>query len=426
MITSPTQLADSSQKCPQCGAPLTVEPGYVIWCDRCDWNVRPQQRSRSRGRIEALYDSLGERFGRNLFAEIKQERSLKPHWTIARATAWLLALSVHSLTLALFFLGLIFMLNNRGDCLSLFGGITCLGLAWMLRPHPTKLPGNLVIAPREKSPAIYRHVDQIAAALHAPRVDGIVISADFNAAYLTTGWRRKRIIMLGLPLLSILSPQEQVAVIAHELAHSVNGDPARGLIVGTALGTLTHWYVLLLPDPKLGHRYGLPGMFANGVLLMLSLFPWAVAQALIHLLYRDSQRAEYLADRLAVQISGTAAALSALEKMHLSDTFILCVKRSALNSSITNFFTEFRERVAHLPPHELERIRRAERLHGSRLNMTHPPTVYRSNALQAHFVTDPQIACDADSTLAIKQELAAFEVDIDRELKRRYEAILYA
>ncbi len=415
----------SSQTCPQCGAPLTVEPGFVTWCDRCNWNIQPRRPSRSRGRFEALYDSLGERFGQSLFDEIKRKQTLKSQWTIARVAAWLLALSVHSFTLLVFLLGITFLLNNRDNCLGLFGGIVCLSLAWVLRPRPTRLPDNVEVIPREKAPNLYRHVDQIATALMAPHIDGLVIDTDFNAAYLTVGWRRKRILMLGLPLLSILTPQERAAVIAHELAHSVNGDPIRGLVIGNALNTLIHWYVLLLPDPTLSQRYGLPGVFANGVLLMLSLLPWIAAQALIHLLYRDSQRAEYLADRLAAQISGTEAALAALEKMHLTDTFVLSVRRSTLNPNVADFFAEFHQRVMHLPPRELERIRRAERLHGSRLNMTHPPTVHRVDALRAHWVASPQVVCNADAPQAIEQELIGFEDSITRELKRRYEASLY-
>lgn len=404
--------------------PLTVDPGYVTWCDQCNWNVQLTSVPRSSNRFEMLYASLGRRFGLSLFNEIKQNSSLKPWWTLTRFTAWVLALSVHSLTVALFLLGIILILNNYGSCLSLFSGVVCFGLAWILRPQPAKLPANVEITPRERAPVFYRHIDQISTALRAPRVDGVVITADFNAAYLTVGWRRQRILMLGLPLLSVLTPQERVAVMAHELAHSVNGDPARGLVIGTALNTLARWYFLLRPTPMYTRPYGLLEMFADSVLTVLSLFPWVAAQALIHLLYRDSQRAEYLADRLSAHIGGTNAVVSALDKMRLTDSFVLCVRRSTLNSSTTNFFTEFHRQVTHVPPRELERIRRAERLYGSRLSMTHPPTVYRIDALQAHPVTAPQVTCGTDISLSIEQELSAFKEDVERELKRRYEAVL--
>jgi heat shock protein HtpX len=166
-------------------------------------------------------------------------------------------------------------------------------------------------------------------------------------------------------------------------------------------------------------------MFSNAVLLALSLLPWAIAQAMIHLLYRDSQRAEYLADRLTAQVSSIAASLSALEKMYLTDTFMLSVRRSALNSSTIDFFAEFRQRVKNLPPRESERIRRAEQLHGSRLNMTHPPTVYRIEALTTLPMTTPQVTYDEDTAHQIEQELMSFCAVIDRELKRHYEASLY-
>ena len=41
---------------------------------------------------------------------------------------------------------------------------------------------------------------------------------------------------LGLPLVSVLEPQERVALIAHEIAHDVNGDPARGTQVAVRSG----------------------------------------------------------------------------------------------------------------------------------------------------------------------------------------------
>ncbi len=53
---------------------------------------------------------------------------------------------------------------------------------------------------------------------------------------------------LGLPLLAILDNQEKIALIAHELAHDVNGDPARTFFIGAAVGALIEWHQLLLPE----------------------------------------------------------------------------------------------------------------------------------------------------------------------------------
>ena len=59
---------------------------------------------------------------------------------------------------------------------------------------------------------------------------------------------------LGVPLLTILDGQEVVALVGHELAHQVNGDATRGLVVGTALETLRRWYYAFTPGPL--EQYG--------------------------------------------------------------------------------------------------------------------------------------------------------------------------
>ncbi|MFN3629436.1 MAG: M48 family metalloprotease [Casimicrobiaceae bacterium] len=40
------------------------------------------------------------------------------------------------------------------------------------------------------------------------------------------------------PLMAILSPEERIAVMAHELSHGANGDPLRGTFLSGAVNTL--------------------------------------------------------------------------------------------------------------------------------------------------------------------------------------------
>ncbi len=329
------------------------------------------------------------------------------------------------MTLLALIAGFTLVISGAASCLSLFGGLILIGLAWALRPRPIALPDEVRITPRQEAPQLYALVDQIAGALKARSIDGLIVDADFNAGLSLVGWKRKRILFVGLPLFFIAEPSERIALIAHELAHCVNGDPMRGLVVGSALNTLMHWLSLLRPDSLLSRRYGLPGMFANGVMSTLSLAVWLLADGLTHVLYRDAQRAEYLADQLAAQISGTPAMLALLEKMHLRDTFHASWRRAALSQVPLDFFGEFRERIRRLPPRELERIRRAEKLEGSRLDMTHPPTVFRLETLKNHPGGTSQLILGVTDSAAIDQELARFQPKIDRELKRRYEASLY-
>jgi len=338
---------------------------------------------------------------------------------------WLMACGIHALTLLALIGGIALVISGAASCLNLFGGLALIGLAWTLRPRPLALPDEVQITPRQEAPRLYAFVDQIAATLKTKSIDGLIVDADFNAGLSLVGWQRNRILFVGLPLFHIAEPSERVALIAHELAHSVNGDPMRGLVVGSALNTLVHWLNLLRPDPMMSRRYGLPGLFANAVVSALSFLVWLLADGLTHILFRDAQRAEYLADQLAAQISGTSAMLALLKKMHLRDAFQASWRRAALSQIPLNFFDEFCERIRRLPARELERLRRAEKLAGSRLDMTHPPTVFRLETLKNHLITTPQLILDAVDSAAFDQELAKFQPKIDRELKRRYEASLY-
>src|SRR5438094_618563 len=83
-----------------------------------------------------------------------------------------------------------------------------------------------------------------------PPPDALVISASFNAEWAVLGWRRRRTLTLGLPLLTVLPPQPRAALIAHELAHARNGDSTRGFFVGGAINALSTWYGILGPQEE--------------------------------------------------------------------------------------------------------------------------------------------------------------------------------
>jgi Zn-dependent protease with chaperone function len=76
----------------------------------------------------------------------------------------------------------------------------------------------------ENAPAIFALVDELCRELHTPRFHDILLTDDFNAAVSQQprlgpfGWYRNYL-MLGLPLMQALSPEEFRAVLAHELGH---------------------------------------------------------------------------------------------------------------------------------------------------------------------------------------------------------------
>lgn len=77
---------------------------------------------------------------------------------------------------------------------------------------------------RSEAPQLYAEVDSIADRLKAPRIDEIRINEELNAAAIQRprlgifGWYENTL-LLGLPLLLSLEPDEARAVIAHEFGH---------------------------------------------------------------------------------------------------------------------------------------------------------------------------------------------------------------
>jgi heat shock protein HtpX len=314
------------------------------------------------------------------------------------------------------------------------------------------------VVTREQCPTLFKRVDEVARSLNTSGADIIVVDDRFNASITELGRHRKKVLYLGLPLLSILDARETTALLAHELGHCVNGDPKRGHYIGTALYSLIRWHTLFLPSESGFSRigFGCALLVVPAIVVVLILIaatqvwiqqlvfviafsmPFVIymlsvsflarlwLSALAHLLWREMQRAEYLADALAAQVSGTAAMLSILEKMHLAGAFYAVVHRMVLNSTGRNLFDEVRTHIQHIPLRELERIRRVERLHDSRLDATHPPTFYRIELLEAHEVNTPRLAVELEEFEQMRRELAALEQPIQQEILDMENRYLYA
>jgi heat shock protein HtpX len=166
-------------------------------------------------------------------------------------------------------------------------------------------------------------------------------------------------------------------------------------------------------------------MFAGLLMRALSIIPRAMSYALSHLVWRDSQRAEYQADLLAASVAGTPAALSLLDKLHFDQIVPETVQRIFLSQRDQNVFDELRARAASLPLRELERIRRVERLEGSRLDVTHPPTTHRIALLRARPTPDARVHLHDEQSVQIDRELAALQPAIQREMVDVYRRRLY-
>jgi heat shock protein HtpX len=424
-VSSPADVP--TQPCPGCGAALEPRPQWASWCAHCEWNLLPKSEAVPQSRWLEWRRQLGARLALRLFSDLSKEPVESGHrrglrWSPSLLLAFTIAGLVHGASLAFAVWGLYVLFAPWTNPFAVFGAAVALLLAWLSWPRRAEPPDRIVA--RTEFPNLYALADKAAAAMGAPAADGIAVSKDFGANYRVCGLTGKRFIELGLPLLAILTPQERVALIAHELSHGANGDPLRGQFLFGAVEALAQWANAIRPlsigSSGDGMSYGpIISLFAipfELALLALSEVLLALAMGVLLLVLRESQRAEYLADRLAASVSGARAMQTALEKTYLHDTIEAAVRRMALTGSEAPLEQVLLEAARSLPESELERQRRISRRLNWQVDSTHPPTAMRIEMLSLRPVEgkgelsmDPQLH-------AIDAELAALMPTVRREL----------
>ncbi|MCI0475375.1 MAG: M48 family metallopeptidase [Anaerolineales bacterium] len=419
--TTVTNEIKKSQ-CPKCGATIPVYKEYVSWCE-CGWGLEPQKPDHPLNLFESLYVQAGRRLSKNLFDKLIAAPTLKPTWNVAKVIATALATLVHATTLIFVLIGIVLIARGLPNLCIAFWGVVILFLAWVLRPQRAKLKEE--IASREKHRALYQVADRISSKLDASPVDGIVFGNYYNAGFSEIGWRRKKILFLGLPFFSVLDAQERIYLIAHEIAHSVNGDSIRSFFVGSAIDSLLTWYSMLRPevilDLSINSLVGLVMVPLRLTLLGIAQIPRWTAFSLINLLWRDSQRAEYLADLLATQVSGKAAALTAMEKGAMEEKFVVIAQRmTADRNDDRDFFKVLQDAIDTMPERERERIRRVSLLEDSRLDVTHPPMSNRVALIKARGSQQAEVMMSNQQFDQIQNELAPARTKIQKDLLQRY------
>ena len=431
-MTDPSDAIEKEKRCPDCGEPLISHPDYRSWCPACDWNVLPkEEEAEELPPYERLYRRLGDRMAADLFKKVAEQHNLTPNVSAARLISILLALSIHVATLLLVILALVLLYVGWPRLPMVLLALLALGIAWLIRPRLTPKPERYLT--RADLPALFGLVDRISQQLSAPAVAGIVLTPEFNASYGVGGVPPQPFLKLGLPLLSLLDDQEKVALLSHEIAHGVNGDPTRGFLVGMALESLSWWAYILRPEAIFnsgdgsiqGLLFGLLLVPLMVTMLLLSKLSEAMLRLLLYLLFYDSQRAEYYADRLAADVAGSKAARSLIDTFHYSRLFQTLTHTFVTNNPAASVFDAFKTAADALPQGEIERLRRADQLTQSRLDVTHPPTNFRQEMLARRGEVPPSLTLSTEEADAVATELAAHEAQVHREILDAYEATLY-
>ncbi|WP_162463418.1 M48 family metallopeptidase [Paenibacillus psychroresistens] len=366
--------------CPQCQEIIIKDHGFVAWCDKCNWNVKPEENKEPKTLFEKIYLKAGKRSSEKMLSLMIQNGELLPKVTFQKIITLCFSALVHILSFGLLLSGIYLIIAMYPFILPMLFGLLLVFIAWATRPIGYKLTAKPLS--REQFPVTYQIVDEISSLFNTKKVYGIIINGEFNASFAQVGFKRKKIMHLGLPLISILKKQELVSLISHELAHGINGDLNRSIFIGSAMSTLSRWYQMIKPA-RLYETLEFTAIIAlfmipvNLFLLLVSKLIYMYLYCICQLDWLDSQRAEYMADNHAVMISGKDAKLAMLDKLHLDSLFDFSIQKTINNPNSNPLLDEFQNQVAQIPSKELERIRRLNLMSNSKLDVTHPPTVNR-------------------------------------------------
>ena len=413
--------------CPRCGAEIRTDRRFTTWCAACDWNVDPIEPDERPGRLERARRRIAHRYGERLLAEMTGRTGQpprRPRRDVASVLAYAIALCVHGVTAGLSVGGVLLVVLGWGGALPVLGAFL-LGLAWILRPRFARLPDDAPVLHRADAPRLFALIDEVAAVAPTAGVHAVAVTADVNASVCTYGIGQRRLLTLGLGLWEIMTPQERIALLGHELGHFAHGDTRHGVVIANALRSLDAWRYLLAPISN----PGVLEMVLNLVYLPLHTVVQGVTMLLDQLTLRAAQRAEYLADTTAARAGSTEAAVALMDRVLVGGSAEALLLREANARQVRGSRAEREEawrglwdrlaaHVASVPESEYERLRRAGTLRGHGVDSTHPPTHLRRACLLAAVPAPAAVCVDADPEAAIADELAGAKGELARQALR--------
>ncbi|MEL7314568.1 MAG: M48 family metallopeptidase [Cyanobacteria bacterium J06559_3] len=256
---------------------------------------------------------------------------------------------------------------------------------------------------RKQVPQLFAMLDELSAALKAPRLDTVILNDELNAAIMQRprfgfiGWHTNYL-LIGLPLMQALSPEQCKAVLAHELAHLCGDD---GRVAAWIYRVRRTWH-------DLAERFE---NTSRGGLLFQRFFSWYGpffrAYSFVH-----ARSQEYEADQRAAELVGAQHKAEALIWLNISG--VLLSKQ---------FWPQFRRQTIALesPPDDFvaqmlaalrtgTTVETYQRLLGLRLTRqtnnasTHPCLAERLEAL-AYRIPDPLVPPDKRATVLLGNQL---------------------
>lgn len=403
----------TGEACPQCGTATVAPRDTLPWCPACEWNLDTYDAERIgpllgwRWLDRRVHD-IGYRMTRRQFDRLRG-RPLGSNGAgaaaiVTAAASVLLFLGV--VALAVTGLWLLVAFSFPGPSLLL--AVPLFALAVGLRPRFGRLDPDADVLRRDRAPELFALVDEVAQAVGTPAPDVIAVNADLNAYAATVGFRRRRLLCLGLPYWGSLAPQERVALLGHEFGHFVNGDPRRMLLTQPAFTTLGSAANLLRPAPSTA-----PGLieWIGTALGRIIQYPFSRLLFVLHAMLvcvalRDIQRAEYLADELAAKAAGTTAATGLLDATLRIESMSLAVRRESRAGHGPQRWQAAVAESRAASDDQLPQLRQLSGREEASLFSSHPPTGLRHLMLEGTRRYDPAVVLTQERSARVDGELA--------------------
>lgn len=204
-----------------------------------------------------------------------------------------------------------------------------------------------------------------------------------------------------------------MALLAHEVGHQVNGDPMRSLLVQPAMRTFgmlaryTH-----VSQRSFDRVMYTPARAGRGTILellvMLAMKLFSSICLLIHaalntLGFRDRQRAEYLADGIAVDVAGSTAMIGLADRLILMPQIANIIGYNAETQLVSQW--RVLARSLHTSRAEQLPLLRQLTTRNTTLWSQHPPTGLRARMAEAWPTTEPRVSLTDQESTAINAEL---------------------
>jgi heat shock protein HtpX len=196
-----------------------------------------------------------------------------------------------------------------------FGIVIAATMLWSLLPRREKVEAPGMLLDRSAHPRLFAELENIANALNEPLPREVYLIGAPNAFVAdrggVMGFGSRRIMGLGLPLLSLLTVSQFRAVLAHEFAHYYGGDTNLGPWVYKTKTSIVRVF------ENIGSVRGFARIVVLGVMyaVVTTLLKWYFI-AFLRVINLISRKQEYRADELACLIAGRQNLIDGLQSIH--------------------------------------------------------------------------------------------------------------